>query len=130
MITWAELKSEVIDLGFEEPDVIDTDTYGSIIVNACNRAIRRIYTAYIPIFEERLESIPAREAITKATEDDAEITIPEEFEGIIGLIAAHYMWLDDDIQKATMYWNEADAMLQELANALNRPKECKYVGGW
>lgn len=130
MITWEELRTEVIDLGFEEDSVVSEDNYGRIIINACNRALRRIYSSFVPIYENRLSEVPDMELITTSTESDAEVSIPEEFEAILPLLAAHYVWLDDDIQKATIYWNEVDSMLQELGNALNRPKSCKYSGGW
>ena len=130
MITWDELRTEVIDLGFEEDDVTSTDNYERIIINATNRAIRRIYFNYVPLWEERPDSVPTREVITGETEDDFEVTIPEEFEAILPLLVAHYVWLDDDIQKATMYWNEADNLLQELGVAFSKPKDCKYTGGW
>lgn len=130
MITWNELKTEIIDLGFEEDDVLETDNYERIIINAVNRALRRIYTSYVPLYESRLESVPTRELITFETEGDYEVTVPEEFEIIVPLLSAHYVWLDDDIQKATMYWNEVDNILQEIGATLSRPKDCRYVGGW
>lgn len=130
MITWEELRTEVIDLGFEEDEVVNEDNYGRIIINATNRALRYIYSSFVPMYEERLSDVPDREVITIDTEGDTEVTIPEEFEAVLPLLAAHYVWLDDDIQKATIYWNEADMMLQQIGAALNKPKECRYTGGW
>ncbi len=130
MITWGELQKEVIDLGFEEDDVLNDDNYDRVLVNATNRSLRRIYTSFVPLYKERLEDIPNRKLITLETDEDVQVTVPIEFEAILPLLVAHYIWLDDDIQKATMYWNEVDTMLTELSTLFTKPIGSTYVGGW
>lgn len=73
--------------------------------------------------------------ITPDTPDNFDIQMDYEVEHLVPLLAGHYAWLDDDIQKATMYYNEYE---QELARVTQRIQErelkqtqkMKIVGGF
>lgn len=60
--------------------------------------------------------------ITDATQDDYELPVFYACEPLIALLAAHYVWLDDDERKAILYWNEYDSLKQEILGKLNAPK--------
>ena len=66
------------------------------------------------------------------TPDDFDIQIDYEAEHLFPLLAAYHAWLDDDIQKATMYYNEYEQelnrILQTRAERQNKVK-ARIVGG-
>lgn len=66
------------------------------------------------------------------TTDDFDIQIDYEAEHLVPLLAAYHAWLDDDIQKATMYYNEYEQelnrILQARAERQNKVK-ARVVGG-
>lgn len=66
--------------------------------------------------------------VTGDTENDDELTVYYSCEPLIGLLAAHYVWLDDDERKAILYWNEYDSLKQEIQAKLNAPK-ARVIGG-
>lgn len=73
--------------------------------------------------------------ITEATKDDAIIETAPEMEPLLHLLAAHYVWLDDDQTKATIYYNEYDdlknVILAGAAGASQAfPSEIKNTRGW
>ena len=49
--------------------------------------------------------------------------------GIVPLMSAYFIWLDDDERKATMYWNNADDLKTQLLSVIIKPRKCKFVGG-
>ena len=117
-MTWENLKTQIVDLGFEEDEIIDE--YDRIIINAVNRALDVIrykvfaqITDYYkltgewgskdPITGEWV--FPAHEHVSSATTDSYEIVLPDNLLPLVPLLAAHYVWLDDDITKATLYFN-------------------------
>lgn len=72
--------------------------------------------------------------ITPDTPDDFDIQIDYEIEHLVPLLAGHYAWLDDDIQKATMYYNEYEQLLNQVTVRLqereNEKTKMKVVGGF
>ena len=66
------------------------------------------------------------------TTDDFDIQIDYEAEHLVPLLASYHAWLDDDIQKATMYYNEYEQelnrILQARAERQNKVK-ARIVGG-
>ena len=141
-MTWADLKAELIDLGFEEDDI--TNEYGRIMQNAVNRALDVVYYIVVPQIEgyyKLTESwgyedddtgdwiLPKPKHITDDTDDDDRINIASNLQPLVPLLAAHYIWLDDDITKATMYFNEYDQLKDQLIMTCRMPRKAKITGG-
>ena len=140
-MTWAELKAELVDLGFEEDDI--TTEYGRLIRNSVNRALDAVYYIVVPQIEgyyKLTESwgyedddgswvLPKPKHVTADTADDDKINIARNLQPLVPLLAAHYIWLDDDITKATMYWNEYDQLKDQLITVCRMPKKAKIEGG-
>ncbi len=142
-ITYKEIKARLTDLGFEEDDVTQ-DEYERIFINSLNRAGEIIYgTVMLGIEDyvrnqygiERVDSfgndipLPTITKITTKTADDDEIEILDILVPLYTLLAAHYAWLDDDITKATIYWNEFDDLKNQIMMNANRPRRAKIIGG-
>ena len=70
--------------------------------------------------------------INTSTPDNFDIQIDAEAEHLVPLLASYHAWLDDDIQKATMYYNEYEQelnrILQSRAERQNKVK-ARIVGG-
>lgn len=65
------------------------------------------------IFEVVYHRIP--KAVDKQTPDEEAIDLDDEAAALVPLLAAHYLWLDDDERKAILYWNEFDDLKNQLA---------------
>lgn len=151
-MNWGELKKEIRDLGFEEDSTIEE--YESIVINAANRAAKMIISECInankeyfgalyatkkkvvdPItgditYEVRKWTQPEWDEITADTPDDTDIDLPERVIYILPVLASHYVWLDDDQVKATIYWNEFDDFRNSLNDeARSRNYNCEFYGG-
>lgn len=142
-ITYLEIKQRMTDLGFEEDDVTE-DEYARIFINSLNRSGEIIYGTVMFAIEDYIRKIngigyedddgeeiplPAITKITEDTEDTDEIDVPDVLVPLYTLLAAHYAWLDDDITKATIYWNEFDDLKNQIIAYINRPKRAKIIGG-
>lgn len=124
-MTWGELKSQIRDLGFEDDTAMEE--YSSIVINATNHAIRVINTVFVlPLkayFKAELSTdeeewtVPVITDITEDTSDDFVIQLPEMASPLVKLLAGHYVWLDDDLTKATYYYNEYDDLLNQFKQA-------------
>lgn len=73
--------------------------------------------------------------ITEETKDTDVIETAEETEPLIHLLAAHYVWLDDDQTKATIYYNEYDDLKNSILAAGSGasqafPSEIRNTRGW
>lgn len=145
-ITYKELKDRMTDLGFEEDDVAEEE-YRRIYKNSFNRAGEIIYGTVMLAMEGYLRdtesgrdivvdvtddnpNIRQITRITDDTEDDDIIEIPYIIVPLYTLLAAHYAWLDDDITKATMYYNEYDSLKNEIIANANRSRMAEIVGGF
>ena len=142
-MTWAELKAELVDLGFEEDSVTSESEYGRLIRNAVNRALDIIYnTVEIRIADYyKVEQsfgyegddgtwiVPKPRHVAADTEDDQKINVADNIRPLVALLAAHYVWLDDDVTKATMYWNEYDQLKNEILGEALRPRKATITGG-
>lgn len=67
--------------------------------------------------------------ITSETTDDFEIELDEVVQPLIALLAAYFIWLDDEVQKATMYYNIYDDMKNQILSANQKPMTARFVGG-
>ena len=131
MITWGELKETVVDLGYEEDDVVNPDEeYGRIVASAANRALSLIYITVIVPLRSYFEGSPEgfEKIDEETTDEDYVIPIPYICEPLLPLLTAHYVWLDDDLTKATIYWNEYDDIKTQIINNLSR--QARIVGGF
>ena len=142
-MTWAELKAELVDLGFEEDSVTSDNEYGRLIRNSVNRALDIIYytvesriSDYYKVeqsfgYEDDDGSwvVPKPRHVNTETAEDARINVADTLRVLVGLLAAHYVWLDDDITKATMYWNEYDQLKNDILNEALRPRKATITGG-
>lgn len=151
-MNWGELKEEIRDLGFEEDSTMEE--YTSIVINAANRAIAMVvheliepnkeyfgnlYATYKTVVDEETGETtrvkvkwvqPDIDEITNDTPDDTDIDLPERVTYIVPILAAHYVWLDDDLTKATLYWNEFDDFRTRLNEEIRRKNvNCDMIGG-
>ena len=71
--------------------------------------------------------------IDSNTQDDFDIEIDPEAEHLVPLLASYHAWLDDDMQKAVLYYNEYEQernnLMQQINERKNQPK-ARIVGGW
>lgn len=147
---WKDIKDNLLDLGFEETD--SYEEYKSIIINATNRAIRILYSTVIPQIEHYLRvyekwgheenitdiygethtewKFPELEKITKETKDEEVLSVPDVLEPLVQLLAAHYIWLDDDLTKSTIYWNEYDDLKDQIMMMCRTVRGAVIEGGW
>ncbi|NLA61772.1 MAG: hypothetical protein GX857_00875 [Bacteroidales bacterium] len=136
-MNWLNLKRQIQGLGFETSSVLTDEDYKYIIIDASNRAVEVIrqtivarfadyFTDHVDIETGQLNDITA---IDVDTLDDFEIEIPKKLLMLVPLLAAHYVWLDDDVQKAITYWNEYDSLKNELIIDCNRNRNLKFSGG-
>ena len=141
--TWGNLRDELIDLGFEEDEI--TSEYGRLMVNSVNRALDVVYNIVVPQIEsyyKLTESwgyedddgswvLPKPKHVTLDTfiEGTQKINIADNLYPLIPLLAAHYIWLDDDVTKATLYWNEYDQLKDQIIMVCRQPRSAKIEGG-
>lgn len=140
-VTWDELRGQLVDLGFEEDDI--TIEYDRLIKNSVNRALDIIRYIDVPQIEDYYKAtkswgyedaegnwvIPKPKHITDETEGDARINLANNLQPLLPLLAAYHIWLDDDITKATMYWNEYDQLKQSIFAYCKQPKNAVIEGG-
>lgn len=141
MTTWANLKAELVDLGFEEDSI--TNEYGRIMRNAVNRALDVVYDIVVPQIESYYRiteswgyedddgnwTLPKPRHIDENTLDTQRINIADNLYPLIPLLAAHYLWLDDDVTKATLYWNEYDQLKDQIIMVCRQPRKAQIIGG-
>ena len=136
--TYKELKDRLTDFGFEEDDVAESE-YKRIYQNSFNQAGEVIfYSVMLPVEDyirkiEELEDDDDLTPITKIkddTADDAKIQIPDIVVPLYVLLAAHYAWLDDDITKSTIYYNEFDDMKNQFITNATKVKKATIEGGF
>ena len=143
-ITWEELRGQVIDLGFEEDEVVAED-YPRVLRNSVNRAIDIVMNIVVPQIEGYYKVtkdwgyedattgewvLPKAKHITEETLDTDRINLPDNLMPLVPLIAAHYLWLDDDITKAVTYWNEFDLIKDQIISVCRQPRKATIEGGW
>lgn len=144
-MTLQEFKSRIRSLGFEEDSTINEPDYKNIIIDSLNRALQYIYDStvklMIPYYQRELGETPARPLkVTIDTPDDYEIDLPEDLIELLPLLAAYHIWLDDDLTKATMYYNNFVQKRDDIIMANNSTAKAtimptidgnKYFGiGW
>ena len=143
-IEYSEIKARLTDLGFEEDDVTEEE-YRRIFRNSLNRSGEIIYATVMLAAEDYCRKkmglekydddgteIPLTQ-ITKIdddTSDEDEIEIMDELVPLYTLLAAHYAWLDDDLTKAMIYWNEFDDLKNAFIANARIPRNARIIGGF
>lgn len=136
-MTLQELKRANKSLGFEEESTMTE--YQEIVIDAINHAMQVIFDDIVISLEGyykrtlSTEEIPWEavrpEKIDLNTPNEHLIDLPDNVLELVPLLASYHIWLDDDIQKATMYWNEYDDLRQKIMSACLSNVKAKIVGG-
>ena len=137
-MTWKELKDHVYNLGFDEDaPSLDSATIEDIMIVSANRAINIIHKTIVERYEEYFKAklkeddweLEAPKQITASTADTFKIGLPDKVIDLVPLLMAHYVWLDDDVAKATMYYNEYEQWFQKLEADMQRNVDLEFYGG-
>ncbi len=129
-MTWLDLKENIRALGFDDEMPDELITSANRAINVIFKTIVESHVDYFRMIYDDEEWEPVLpEEITDETADETVIDMPEKIIDLIPLLAAHYAWLDDDIQKATMYYNEYDDIRNLLVADMERPREYSFYGG-
>ena len=136
-MTYGEAKEIIRDYGFEDNSAMSE--YQTIIKNSLNTAIQNIYDDMViqlkgyykkTLSTEEKEWQPVRpELINDLTEDDFVIELPDNLLVLVPLLAAHFVWLDDDIQKSINYYNDYEDMRQKILNSCFSDVKATITGG-
>lgn len=132
-MTYKELKDQIRDLGFEED--ASMDEYKEIVINSCNRAISIILKTVVSKiegyfkFENAEWKFPTPTLITIDTANDNIIDLPDKVIDLVPLLAAYYVWLDDDERKAVYYYNQYDDLKNQILAECQGGSKARIVGG-
>ena len=140
-ITYGTIKQNLADLGFEENSEMVSEYLSATeienVVTAINRALDVVWTTvvipYISYFENKYDVDIDEEGFEHffVDSDDEDTTeVPFILQPLIPLLAAHWLWLDDDLTKATIYWNEYDDLKSQIIAIIQKPYRAKIVGGF
>lgn len=134
-ITYKEIKEALVDLGFEIDDEVESE-YHRLRINAINRSLNVLWSTVIlpniSYFEDS-DDIDEDDGLTyfgDNPEDDDEINLPRILLPLLQLQAGHWLWLDDDLTKATIYWNEYDDLKNQILMTITKPRKVKIIGGF
>ena len=134
-------------VGQYDLDKLSMDSDGNVMFDSIDRIVEDndVYTkSYLnyDIVEDHILVIPSTVSkklvvyyneriipITSQTQDDFEIQVVYPCEPLVALLAAHYVWFDDDERKAILYWNEYDQLRQEIEARAFKTK-ARIVGGF
>lgn len=136
-MTYGEAKEIIRDYGFEDDSIYSE--YQTVIKNALNTAIQNIYDDMViqlkgyykkTLSTEEEEWVPTRpEIITDNTNDDFVIALPDNLLVLVPLLAGHFVWFDDDTQKAVNYYNDYEDMRQKILVACTADVRGTIIGG-
>lgn len=138
-MTYQELIDELRDLGFEEDSTMTE--YNEITAHAINRAANLAFdTIVVPLegyykrelsTEEEEWKLVRPETLTAESDPDTVIGIPDNMLKPMALLTAHYLWLDDDMEKAIIYYNEWETFANNILNACQSSAKAKIITfGW
>lgn len=134
-ITYKEIKDALVDLGFEIDEEVESE-YKRVRLNAINRSINVLWSTvclpYISYFEET-DDLDEDDGLTyfdEESEDDDVTNLPHMLLPLLQLQAGHWLWLDDDLTKATIYWNEYDDLKNQILATIQKPRKAKIIGGF
>ena len=134
-ITYKDIKEALVDLGFEIDSEVESE-YKRVRLNAINRSLNVLWSTvclpYISYFEDNYD-LDEDEGLTMFTEDsddDDRTNLPDILLPLLQLQAGHWLWLDDDLTKATIYWNEYDDLKNQILATIMKPRKAKIIGGF
>ena len=134
-ITYKEIKEALVDLGFEIDDEVESE-YHRVRLNAINRSLNVLWsTVILPniSYFEDTDDMDEDEGVTyfgdEPDEDDT-VNLPRILLPLLQLQAGHWLWLDDDLTKATIYWNEYDDLKNQILATIMKPRKAKIIGGF
>lgn len=134
-ITYKEIKEALTDLGFEIDEEVEEE-YKRVRLNAINRSINALWSTvclpYISYFEET-DDLDEDDGLTyfdAESEDDDVTNLPHMLLPLLQLQAGHWLWLDDDLTKATIYWNKYDDLKNQILATIQKPRKAKIIGGF
>lgn len=134
-ITYKEIKEALVDLGFEIDAEVDNE-YMRVRLNAINRSLNVLWSTvclpYISYFEDT-DDLDEEEGLTYFDENSADTdttNLPHMLLPLLQLQAGHWLWLDDDLTKATIYWNEYDDLKNQIIATIIKPRKAKITGGF
>lgn len=154
-MTWDEVKGKIRDLGFEEDGTMEE--YSDIVIHAVNRSLDMIYHEVVQPNEQYFVNLLSQwgdvkneltgeitnEIVSKwamnppthvddETDDDFEMEVPDKCVYILPILAAYYVWLDDDERKAVYYWNQWETWKSNLENEIRgrNYRVTMYGGLW
>ena len=134
-VTYKEIKEALVDLGFEIDDEVESE-YHRVRINAINRSLNVLWsTVVLPNIDyfEETDDIDEDEGLTyfgDAPDEDDEVNLPRILLPLLQLQAGHWLWLDDDLTKATIYWNEYDDLKNQILMTIRTPRKAKIIGGF
>ena len=134
-VTYKEIKEALVDLGFEIDDEVESE-YHRVRINAINRSLNVLWsTVVLPNIDyfEDTDDIDEDEGLTyfeDAPSDTDETNLPRILLPLLQLQAGHWLWLDDDLTKATIYWNEYDDLKNQILMTIRTPRKAKIIGGF
>ena len=130
-MTYGEAKEIIRDYGFEDNSAMTE--YNTNVKNALNTAIQNIYDDMVTqlkgYYKKTLYEPTRPEYIVDSTPDDFVIELPDNLLVLVPLLAAHFVWLDDDIQKSINYYNNYEDMRQKILNACLGDTRATITGG-
>ena len=130
-MTYGEAKEIIRDYGFEDNSAMTE--YKTNVKNALNAAIQNIYDDMVTqlkgYYKKTLYEPTRPEYIVDSTPDDFVIELPDNLLVLVPLLAAHFVWLDDDIQKSINYYNNYEDMRQKILNACLGDTRATITGG-
>ena len=130
-MTYGEAKEIIRDYGFEDNSAMAE--YNTNVKNALNAAIQNIYDDMVTqlkgYYKKTLYEPTRPEYIVDSTPDDFVIELPDNLLVLVPLLAAHFVWLDDDLQKAINYYNNYEDMRQKILNACLGDTRATITGG-
>ena len=130
-MTYGEAKEIIRDSGFEDNSAMTE--YNTNVKNALNAAIQNIYDDMVTqlkgYYKKTLYEPTRPEYIVDSTPDDFVIELPDNLLVLVPLLAAHFVWLDDDIQKSINYYNNYEDMRQKILNACLGDTRATITGG-
>ncbi len=131
-MTYGEIKEQVKDLGFE--DTSSMEEYQTVVKNALNMALQHIFDdvvlqlkGYYKVHTDKEWVRPS--IITDSTPDEHVIDLPDNVLVLVPLLTGHFVWLDDDVQKSVMYWNDYEDFRQKIIAACLADSRATITGG-